>query len=107
MFRKVSRKTVLVFTLFCLLSLGMGTILGYGIGTQGLLGAAVTANPGTGSSDALINTPDTPDNLGGAQYNFGTEIFAYCRNCSQGSMFPRPLPAGGPICPLCGEVIPT
>ena len=44
MFQKLSGKTILIFTLSCLLCLGIGTALGYGAINQDLRAAAVMIN---------------------------------------------------------------
>lgn len=107
MYRKVSKKTVLVFALFCLLSLGIGVGLGYGIQTQGLLGTAVKDNAGHGNNDVLSDVPSSSGMVGASRPNYGVDIRLMCQNCREISLFGNPLPAGGPVCPICGEVIPT
>lgn len=105
MTQKHSRKPILTIALACLLSLGIGVWLGYGIRTQGLLGTAATIDAESSGSDSQNNTRDSSDVLGGARYIYGNEIFLFCRNCSNLSMFPNPLPEGDLLCSKCGQLL--
>ena len=82
MLQKSPGKGTLSILLVCLLSLGIGVWLGYGIRTQGLLGTAVTIGAEKSGSDSQNNTRDSSDVLSGARYIYGNEIFLFCRNCS-------------------------
>ena len=103
MLQKSPGKGTLSILLVCLLSLGIGVWLGYGIRTQGLLGTAVTIGAENREYDSQNNTRDSSDVLGGARYIYGNEIFLFCRNCSNLSMFPNPLPEGDLLCSKCGQ----
>ena len=103
MLQKSPGKGTLSILLVCLLSLGIGVWLGYGIRTQGLLGTAVTIDAESSGSDSQNNIRDSSDVLGGARYIYGNEIFLFCRNCSNLSMFPNPLPEGDLLCSKCGQ----
>ena len=103
MLQKSPGKGTLSILLVCLLSLGIGVWLGYGIRTQGLLGTAATIDAESSGSDSQNNTRDSSDVLGGARYIYGNEIFLFCRDCSNLSMFPNPLPEGDLLCSKCGQ----
>ena len=103
MLQKSPGKSTLFFLLVCLLSLGIGVWLGYGIRTQGLLGTAATIDAESSGSDSQNNTRDSSDVLGGSRYIYGNEIFLFCRDCSNLSMFPNPLPEGDLLCSKCGQ----
>ena len=105
MLQKSPGKSTLFILLVCLLSLGIGVWLGYGIRTQGLLGTAATIDAESSGSDSQNNTRDSSDVLGGARYIYGNEIFLFCKNCSNLSMFPNPLPEGDLLCSKCGQLL--
>ena len=103
MLQKSPGKGTLSILLVCLLSLGIGVWLGYGIRTQGILGTAAIIDAESSVSDSQNNTRDSSDVLGGARYIYGNEIFLFCKNCSNLSMFPNPLPEGDLLCSKCGQ----
>ena len=94
MLQKSPGKSTLFFLLVCLLSLGIGVWLGYGIRTQGLLGTAATIDAESSGSDSQNNTRDSSDVLGGARYIYGNEIFLFCKNCSKPMLAVRCLISG-------------
>ena len=96
MTQKLSRKPILTIALACLLCLGIGIALGYGIRTQDLKATAVMAGAENG------------DDLLGASRPIitGDEIFVACRSCGYFNVFPSPLPEGDLLCRMCKKVIP-
>ena len=96
MTQKLSRKLILTIALACLLCLGIGIALGYGIRTQDLK-ATAAATDAEGGDDVL-----------GASRPLitGDEIFVACRSCGYFNVFPSPLPEGDLLCTMCKKVIP-
>ena len=96
MTQKHSRKPILTIALACLLCLGIGIALGYGIRTQELRATAAAAGAENG------------DDLVGASRPIitGDEIFVACRSCGYFNVFPSPLPEGDLLCKMCKKVIP-
>ena len=96
MTQKLSRKPILTIALACLLCLGIGIALGYGIRTQELRATAAAAGAENG------------DDLLGASRPIitGDEIFVACRSCGYFNVFPSPLPEGDLLCKMCKKVIP-
>lgn len=94
--RKLSWKPILTIALACLLCLGIGIALGYGIRTQELRATAVAAGAENG------------DDLLGASRPLitGDEIFIACKSCGYFNVFPSPLPEGDLLCKMCKKVIP-
>ena len=96
MTRKLSRKPILTIALACLLCLGIGIALGYGIRTQELRATAAAA--GAENSDDLLGAS--------RPIITGDEIFVACRSCGYFNVFPSPLPEGDLLCKMCKKVIP-
>ena len=96
MTQKHSRKPILTIALACLLCLGIGIALGYGIRTQELRATAAAASAENG------------DDLLGASRPIitGDEIFIACKSCGYFNVFPSPLPEGDLLCKMCKKVIP-
>lgn len=94
--RKLSWKPILTIALACLLCLGIGFALGYGIRSQDLRATAAVAdteggNEVLGASRPLIT---------------GDESFIACKSCGFFNVFTNPLPEGDLLCKMCGKVIP-
>ncbi len=96
MTQKLSRKPILTIALACLLCLGIGIALGYGIRTQELRATAAAA--GAENSDDLLGAS--------RPIITGDEIFVACRSCGYFNVFPSPLPEGDLLCKMCKKVIP-
>ena len=96
MTQNLSRKLILTIALACLLCLGIGIALGYGIRTQELRATAAAAGAENG------------DDLLGASRPLitGDEIFIACKSCGFFNVFPSPLPEGDLLCRMCKKVIP-
>ena len=93
MFQKSSGKTILIFTLSCLLCLGVGTALGYGIRTQDLRATAVVI-PLDGSDN---------ENRYGKTRIVNGYMFK-CRDCQLGYYFRDPVPQQT-TCQKCGNLL--
>ena len=93
MTQKLSWKPILTITLACLLCLGIGIALGYGIRTQELRATAAAA--GAENSDDLLGAS--------RPIMTGDEIFVACRSCGYFNVFPSPLPEGDLLCKMCGK----
>ena len=91
--RKISWKPILTIALACLLCLGIGIALGYGIRTQELRATAAAA--GAENSDDLLGAS--------RPIITGDEIFVACRSCGYFNVFPSPLPEGDLLCKMCGK----
>ena len=93
MTQKLSRKHILNIALACLLCLGIGMALGYGIRTQELRATAAAAGAENG------------DDLVGASRPIitGDEIFMACKSCGFFNVFPSPLPEGDLLCKMCKQ----
>ena len=91
--RKISWKPILTIALACLLCLGIGIALGYGIRTQELRATAAAADTEGG------------DDLLGASRPLitGDEIFMACKSCGYFNVFPSPLPEGDLLCKMCDK----
>ena len=91
--RKISWKPILTIALACLLCLGIGIALGYGIRTQELRATAAAAGAENG------------DDLLGASRPLitGDEIFVACKSCGFFNVFPSPLPEGDLLCKMCDK----
>ena len=96
MTQKLSRKPILTIALACLLCLGIGIALGYGIRTQELRATAAAA--GAENSDDLLGAS--------RPLITGDEIFVACKSCGFFNVFPSPLPEGDLLCKMCKKVIP-
>ena len=93
MTKKLSRKPILTTALACLLCLGIGIALGYGIRTQELRATAAAA--GAENSDDLLGAS--------RPIITGDEIFVACKSCGYFNVFPSPLPEGDLLCKMCGK----
>ena len=93
MTQKLSRKPILTIALACLLCLGIGIALGYGIRTQELKATAAAA--GAENSDDLLGAS--------RPIITGDEIFVAGRSCGYFNVFPSPLPEGDLLCKMCGK----
>ena len=93
MTQKLSRKPILTIALACLLCLGIGIALGYGIRTQELRATAAAAGAENG------------DDLLGASRPIitGDEIIVACKSCGFFNVFPSPLPEGDLLCKMCDK----
>ena len=91
--RKISWKPILTIALACLLCLGIGIALGYGIRTQELRATAAAA--GAENSDDLLGAS--------RPIMTGDEIFVACKSCGYFNVFPSPLPEGDLLCKMCGK----
>ena len=91
--KKLSRKPILIIALACLLCLGIGIALGYGIRTQELRATAAAAGAENG------------DDLLGASRPLitGDEIFIACKSCGFFNVFPSPLPECDLLCKMCDK----
>ena len=96
MTQKLSRKPILTIALACLLCLGIGIALGYGIRTQELRATAAAADTEGGDEALGASRPIMT----------GDEIFVACKSCGFFNVFPSPLPEGDLLCKMCGKVIP-
>lgn len=93
MTQKLSRKTILITALSCLLCLSIGYALGNGVRTQELM--ATAAAPASQGSDEA---------LGASRPNItGDEIFVACKSCGYFNVFPSPLPDGDLQCKMCNK----
>ena len=93
MTQKLSRKPILTIALACLLCLGIGIALGYGIRTQELRATAAAA--GAENSDDLLGAS--------RPLITGDEIFVACKSCGYFNVFPSPLSEGDLLCKMCGK----
>ena len=93
MTQKHSRKPILTIALACLLCLGIGIALGYGIRTQDLKATAAAADAEGGDDVLGASRPLIT----------GDEIFIACKSCGYFNIFPSPLPEGDLLCKMCGK----
>lgn len=93
MFQKLSGKTILIFTLSCLLCLGIGTALGYGAITQDLRATAVVIN---------LDGSDNENRYGKTRIVNG--YMFKCRDCQLGYYFRDPVPQQT-TCQKCGILL--
>ena len=93
MTKKLSRKPILTMALACLICLGVGTALGYGIRTQDLRATAVVI-PLDGSDN---------ENRYGKTRIVNGYMFK-CRDCQLGYYFRDPVPQQT-TCQKCGKLL--
>ena len=91
--KKLSRKPILIIALACLLCLGIGIALGYGVKAQDLRAAAVMIN---------LDGSDNENRYGKTRIVNG--YMFKCRDCQLGYYFRDPVPQQT-TCQKCGNLL--